>query len=74
MGLDAEALYPSISKSVAMEACRKATLASDIEVRSMNYLEATRFLALCLEKEQVVAAGLRGILPKRRPGKEGKKA
>lgn len=73
VGLDANALYPSISKFVAMESCRKAALTTDIEIRSMNYLEATRFLALCVEKEQVAAAGLRGLLPRRRPGKDGKK-
>ena len=45
------ALYPSISKEVAKEICREAAFESEIEVASMNYLEATRFLALTEEQE-----------------------
>ena len=71
--MDAVGLYPSISKEVAMEACRKAALKTEIYVRNINYMEATRFLALCLSKEEAEVAGLRGVLPTRRPGKKGKK-
>ena len=73
IGMDAVALYPSISMEVAMEECEKAAMNSEIEVRNINYMEATRFLALCLDKDQIKTEGLRGLLPVRRPSKKGGK-
>ena len=73
IGLDAVALYPSISPEVAKEACWQAALETEVKVQSMNYMDGTRFLALCMENDETEKAGLRGLLPRRRPGKDGKK-
>ena len=71
VGLDAVGLYPSISKKLAMKVCREAAEKSDVKVRDMNLLEATRFLALTLTKAEIRKGGLTKVLPKRRkiPGK-----
>ena len=53
VALDAVGLYPSISKEVATTFCREAVLDSEIEAKNMNYMEATRFLDLSLNEEQV---------------------
>merc|ERR1711891_124589 len=63
---DAVGLYPSISKKVAMKVCREAAENSVIEVKEMNLLEATRFLALTMSKQEIRKGGLTGLLPKRR--------
>ena len=73
IGMDALALYPSISTKVAMDECKKAAMESEIGVRNLNYMEATRLLALCLDKEQIEKEGLRGLFPKRRPTAKGGK-
>ena len=71
--MDAVALYPSISPEVAREACWKATMETEVQVQNVNYLEGTRFLALCMDEDQINKSGMKGLIPRRRPGINGKK-
>ena len=72
MGLDAVGLYPSINHNLAMKMCRDAAEATDIRVKDMNLLEATRFIALTKTKAEVRKDGMAKLLSKRRkiPGLE----
>ena len=59
VGLDAVGLYPSIKKEVAMEICREAARETDISIKHMNMLEATRLLVLTWPKEKVESSGIK---------------
>ena len=58
-------LYPSISKEVATELYYEAVMETEVEAKNMNFMEATRFLALSMDECQVKESGLKQVLPKR---------
>ena len=72
IALDAVSLYPSITREVAMEMCKQAALETEIDIKHMNLLEATRLLALMWTKEKIEKSSIRRYLPVRRrePGKK----
>ena len=72
VALDAVALYPSISREVAMEMCKQAALETEIEIKNMNLLEATRLLVLMWSEEKIAKSSIQRFLPVRRrePGKK----
>ena len=72
-GLDAVGLYPSIQQEIATAACLKAARETKLEIKNVNYLEATRFLVLTMDENQIQESGLRKVLPRRRKTKDGKK-
>ena len=72
VALDAVGLYPSISKTLAMEVCKKAARETEIEVQHMNLLEATRLLVLTWPEEKIKNSVINKYLPRRRKV-EGKK-
>ena len=71
MGMDAVALYPSIEKEIVTKLCREAAERTEVRIRNMNQLEATRFLMLTMNSKEIQDCGLTGVLPRRRmvPGK-----
>ena len=71
IALDAVSLYPSITREVAMEMCRQAALETEIEIKHMNLLEATRLLVLMWPREKTEKSSIKRYLPVRRvePGK-----
>ena len=72
IALDAIALYPSIQKEVAMALCKEAARETNIEMKNMNLLEATRMLVLTWSEEEVRKSWIKEYLPTRRkvPGKK----
>ena len=72
-GLDAVGLYPSIKQNVATAACLKAARETKLDIKNVNYLEATRFLVLTMDEKKIQESGLRRVLPRRKKTKDGKK-
>ena len=72
VGLDAVSLYPSIEKKVAMEMCRNAAREVEIEVQNVNYMEATRFLALTMDDDEIRESRLGRIMPRMRKKASGR--
>ena len=63
VAFDAVALYPSIGKEVATSMCKQAALETEIEMKHMNQLEATRLLVLTWSSEKTASSNLRKFLP-----------
>ena len=58
--------YPSLDITKVVEDVQRAVLESDIKWQGMDYLEASRYVALNWSEEQCRTSGLRRILPTRR--------
>ena len=77
IGLDAIALYPSIMKKVAVEACKQAAIETEVGITHMNLCEATKLLVLVWSKEQQKESEIskyllvRRVIPGKRNGKLG---
>ena len=67
------ALFPSIEKNLAVEICREVLLETEIKFIDTNLLEATRFLVLTMDKEELEKSPLKKYLPWRMKGEEGKR-
>ena len=72
VGFDAVALFPSIEKDLAVKLCKEVLLETEIKFIDTNLLEATRFLVLTMDKEELEMSPLKKYLPWRRK-EEGKR-
>ena len=64
--MDAKALFPSIKIARSSEAVQELLLESSIDLRGINVLELSRYLAYLLSEEEVAALGLTGLVMKRK--------
>ena len=71
-GFDVVGLFPSIEKDLAVRICKEVLMETEVKLMDTNLLEATRFLALTMDKKEVEKSPLRKYLPRRRKV-EGKK-
>ena len=66
LGADAISLYPSMDVEVTAKFCKKAFLETEVELKDVDYKEATRFLAMKMTKWEVSNHSLRKYIPKRK--------
>ena len=66
VGSDVISLYPNLDINKVVEAVEVAILESTIQWEEVDYLEASRYVALNWTKEQCAASPLGRILPTRR--------
>ena len=70
IGSDVEALYPSLEGQRVAMIVYEAILRSKVKWQKIDYMEATRYIALNWTAEQCRSSKLRRVLPTRR-GKTG---
>ena len=63
VGFDAVALFPSIEKELAVKLCKEVLLETEVKFIDTNLLEATRFLVLTMDKEELEMSPLKKDLP-----------
>ena len=66
LGSDIASLYPSLDAEKVPEIVYNAVLKSDIKRTNIDYVEATRYIALNWSEEKCNRSKLRRVLPVRR--------
>ena len=66
IGTDVANLYPSLDIHQVVDEVQRAMLDSTISWDNIDYLEATRYIALNWTKEECEKSDLRRVLPRRR--------
>ena len=66
LGADAVALYPSLDPVTCQQIEKEVVSRSQLKMRDINYLEATRYISLCLNSEEAKSHPLKHVLPIRR--------
>ena len=66
VGSDVVSLYPSLDADKVAELVYNAVLKTDIKWTNVDYIEATRYIALNWTEEQCNKSNLRRVLPTRR--------
>ena len=66
VGSDVASLYPSLDAEKVAEIVYNAVLKSDIKWTNIDYVEATRYIALNWSEEKCNRSKLRRVLPVRR--------
>ena len=69
IGSDVASLYPSLDAERVADLVYKAVMESGIKWEQIDYLEATRYIALNWTEEQCSNSKLRRVLPRRRSNK-----
>ena len=70
IGGDVVSLYPNLDVDMVVERIKDEVMRTDLKFSSIDYLEATRYLALNWSEDEVRRSDLRRVLPTRR-GKTG---
>ena len=63
--MDVKALYPSMSWDEIVKSVKWIILKSDMQVEDVNWLEVGKYLAVMMNKEEIVEEGLEYVIPKR---------
>ena len=68
--MDVKALYHSLQANETAAAIREEFEEADIKIEEVNWAEAGKLLAICLEKEEIRKLGMEELISRRK--KEGK--
>ena len=66
IGSDVVSLYPNLDVAAISQRMREAILMSNIQWENVDYLEATKYIALNWDRERCMKSKLRHVLPRRR--------
>ena len=66
VGYDVESLYPSLDREAAIDIVKKLVYESDVKWSDVDWMEATRYIALNWTRDQCRLSNLRRVLPVRR--------
>ena len=67
--MDVTALYPSIDQVSSAKIVREEYLRSDIEVENIDWRAASLYLALTVDRQELVREGIAHIVPRRKDGR-----
>ena len=65
LSMDVAALYPSMSRENCKIAVKEMIISSSMQVRSINWLEAAKYVAVVCSKDEIDSEGLGNVIPKR---------
>ena len=66
VGCDVESLYPNLDREATIAIVKKMIIECDVQWEEIDWIEATRFIALNWTRDQCRASSLRKVLPIRR--------